>query len=405
MFERFHTAMEIISSSYVQETDAEELFQGAMRGLVGELDQYSGYTNAEVAAQGRNRLEGRFYGIGAQIGWDEKSRHPLVLSPLYDTPAYHAGLKAGDLILAIDGQPTKELSLSETVNLIKGPRGEPVELLVKSTKQQVPRDVTIVRDEIRLKTVLGDLYGPDGQWEYFLPEAPKIAYIELTTFNKNTTEELQTAIAGLLEQGMAGLVLDLRQNPGGLLDQAIQVCDLFIPGGETIVSTSGRASPLREYTSQETNTFPDFPLVVLVNQYSASASEIVAACLQDHQRAVIVGERTWGKGSVQTLFRQPGGDELRLTVATYVRPSGKNIHKFEDATEDDQWGVLPNPGYEVTLTNEELREIVDYRRDRSVLRPSESAVQEKRTPTEVDPQLKRAVEVLQEMISQNQKSD
>jgi carboxyl-terminal processing protease len=201
-----------------------------------------------------------------------------------------------------------------------------------------------------------------------LDKKDKIGYVRLTHFSRHSSIELEKAINQLLEEGMQGLVLDLRFDPGGLFSQATEIADMFVEGG-TIVSTKGRNTTERTWEAKKEGTFPNFPMAVIVNHYSASASEIVAACLQDHHRAVIVGERSWGKGSVQNVIELEGGaSALKLTTASYHRPSGKNIHRFPGASESDAWGVMPDPGYEVKFTPRETREYIDsYRRERDIL--------------------------------------
>jgi carboxyl-terminal processing protease len=195
----------------------------------------------------------------------------------------------------------------------------------------------------------------------------KIGYIRLTHFSRHSAEELRSAIEDLRKQGMKGLILDLRFNPGGLLSQATEISDMFIESGK-IVSTEGRNSRNRKWEATSKGTFKDFPMAILVNRYSASASEIVSACLQDHKRAVIIGERTWGKGSVQNVIELEEGDSaLKLTTASYHRPSGKNIHRFPGAKDTDVWGVTPDEGYRLRLTDDELEALGEYRRKRDIL--------------------------------------
>jgi carboxyl-terminal processing protease len=209
--------------------------------------------------------------------------------------------------------------------------------------------VTVTREIIHVDSVKGDAYAPNGDWDFLIDKDSKIAYVRIEQFHDNTAEELERVLQNLREQGMKGLVLDLRFNPGGLLTTAVKTCDLFISEG-VIVSTQARNAQPVVYEAHRPRTFEGFPVAVLINQRSASASEIVAACLQDHKRGVLVGERTWGKGSVQNIIDLGDGrGAMKLTTASYHRPSGKNIHRFEDAKESDVWGVSPTEGYEVSL--------------------------------------------------------
>jgi carboxyl-terminal processing protease len=243
--------------------------------------------------------------------------------------------------------------------------------------------------------VLGDHYKPDGSWDYMLDKENKIGYIRLTHFSRHSAIELEKAVNELLEQGMKGLILDMRFDPGGLFSQATEIADMFIDGG-VIVSTKGRNSPTRTWEAKKEGTFPNFPMAVIINHYSASASEIVAACLQDHHRAVIIGERSWGKGSVQNVIELEGGaSALKLTTASYHRPSGKNIHRFPGATEKDEWGVKPDPGYAIKFTPAETLEYSEtYRPERDVLSKSGPPKSDFK-----DRQLDKAVEVVRGKIT------
>ena len=213
---------------------------------------------------------------------------------------------------------------------------------------------------------MSDSRKPDDQWDFLIDKDKKIGYIRISNFIANTVEELKKALAELKADGMQGLVLDLRDDPGGLLSSAVEVSDLFIDEG-VIVSTKGRNTPKKTYEARKDGAYTNFPMVVLVNRFSASASEIVAACLQDHDRALVVGERSYGKGSVQNIFDLDDGNSvLKLTVASYYRPSGKNIHRFKNAKESDEWGVSPNPGMEVKLSGGAYHAWATARRDRDM---------------------------------------
>jgi carboxyl-terminal processing protease len=252
---------------------------------------------------------------------------------------------------------------------------------------------------VRVETVLGDHRNADHSWNYWLDAERKIAYIRLSGFGRHTTPDLKKALDSFGDERPKALILDLRNNPGGLLSSAIEIADLFVSTGR-IVSTSGRNVPEQVWDAKEPGTYGEFAMVVLVNRFSASASEIVSACLQDHDRAVIVGERTWGKGSVQNIIElESGKSALKLTTAGYKRPSGRNIHKFEGAQEDDDWGVRPNSGYEVKLADEALRTIFQARQQREIIhqrRPDDASAPP--TPVGEDPQLLRAVQHLREKL-------
>jgi carboxyl-terminal processing protease len=238
------------------------------------------------------------------------------------------------------------------------------------------RTVTIKREVIQVETVLGDRRDSRGHWDYMLDHDKRIGYIRIDAFSRDTFRDLRAAMKELDKQKLRGLIVDLRFNPGGLLASAIEVADLFLSEGE-IVSTSGRNSKKRSWSARKPDTFEGFPMAVLVNRYSASASEIVSASLQDHKRAIVIGERTWGKGSVQNVIDlEEGKSALKLTTASYKRPSGHNIHRFPDSKESDEWGVMPDPGYEIKLNDEELNRLVALRFERKILLPNASTPQD-----------------------------
>ena len=356
-----------VERNYIKEVDRRELVEAAIRGVLGKLDSYSTYISPEEVERFRMSVESEFGGIGIQITIQDGQLK--VLSPLVGTPAYRAGIIAGDRILEIDGQSTDGLTLDEAVRRLKGKEGTQVTLTVLHPGRKQKETFTLTRERIHVDTVLGDRRKSDDTWDYLLDPERRIGYIRITAFSTDTARELRRALEELKSAKMRALVLDLRFNSGGLLSAAIEVADMFISQGR-IVSTKGRNSPERVWNARKEGTYEGFPMAVLVNRYSASASEIVAACLQDHKRAVIVGERTWGKGSVQNVIDlEDGRSALKLTTATYWRPSGKNIHRFDDAKESDQWGVQPDEGLELKLTDSELLALMEDRRQRDIVLP------------------------------------
>jgi carboxyl-terminal processing protease len=370
----FVDTFEQIDRNYVTTVDRRQLVEAAMRGMITKLDPYSSYIDREELNDFNTVVEQEFGGIGIQVTIEPKSRHLMVMTPLPGTPAYKAGIRAGDRILEIDGKPTAEFpegrEMDTGVKLMRGKPGEVVKVTVLHEGAAKPETFEIVRAIIKTPTVLGDHYQSDGSWSFFLPGEDKIAYMRLTHFSRNSADEVEQTLVQLQKDGMKGLILDLRYNPGGLLQAATAIADLFIESG-TIVSTKGRNTEEQVIKARKGGTFSGFPMVVLVNRFSASASEIVSACLQDHKRALVVGERTWGKGSVQNVIELEGGKSaLKLTTASYHRPSGKNIHRFPNSKESDEWGVTPDPGYEVKWSVEEMEKYRDYRAERDVLRPS-----------------------------------
>jgi len=387
-------------------------------------DRYTSYTDRESVLRLQSQLRGRFPGVGIQIRRDAVRDGLLVATPIKDSPAHKAGIQAGDLIteirLEVDktGKPlqpdaqrvfsTKGMKTEEAVNLILGAPGTPVTLVVQREGHDKPLEFRINRNFVLVETVHGVQRDGNANWTFYLDERYKIAYINLTQFISvdldddgveefGTFTDLKKAITALKKQGLNGLILDLRDNPGGYLSSAVNICDFFV-GKEMIVTVRPRVGRVREYRGRSEGD-KSFPIVVLVNRNSASASEIVAACLQDHGRATIIGERTYGKGSVQDVvpFRPTGG-ELKYTIARYYPPSGRNIDKL--ATEQDpaikDWGVSPDEGFEVKLSGDELNNWYEYVQDLHIIPPPG------KTPPRVNPekdkQLHAALEHLRELI-------
>jgi len=361
--------MDQVERNYVKEVDRRELMEAAIEGVLGKLDPYSSYISPEKLGQFRSSVESEFGGIGIQI--TVQGTHLKIISPLVGTPAYRAGLMAGDTIVEIDGQSADGLSLDEAVRRLKGKAGTEVTITVVHAGSSQREKVTVKREIIHVETVLGDHRQEDDSWDFMFKPEEHLGYLRVSAFSRDTADEMRKALEGLRDGGLRGLILDLRFNPGGLLTSAIEVSDLFVAQGR-IVSTSGRNSPERKWDAHKNGTFEGFPMVVLVNRYSASASEIVSACLQDHKRAVVMGERTFGKGSVQNVIEMEGGrSALKLTTAGYRRPSGKNIDRHE-GDEKEEWGVTPDEGFELKLDDDEMLELIEYRRARDVLQPKNS---------------------------------
>jgi carboxyl-terminal processing protease len=257
--------------------------------------------------------------------------------------------------------------MDQAIKVLKGKPGESVKIGVLHQGGNKIEQMSITRAIIHVSTVLGDSYKSDDTWNFFLDPEKKIAYIRLTSFSRDTTKELRAAMDEISQQGLKGLILDLRFNPGGLLTAATEISDMFLEEGK-IVSTKGRNTPEKTWNAKKADTYSGFPMAILVNRYSASASEIVSAALQDHQRAAIVGERTWGKGSVQNVIElESGRSLLKLTTASYHRPSGKNIHRFPGAAESEEWGVMPDKDFDVKFSGDEMEKYLEHRRKKDVL--------------------------------------
>ena len=302
--------------------------------------------------------------------------------------------------MAIEGETTNEIRLDQAVKKLQGPVGRPVTISVVQAEGDEPRQIKLVRQLIKAPTVRGDHYLENGEWEFMLEGEPKIGLIRLSHFSRFTAEEMQQAVAGLVERGLEGLVIDLRFNPGGLLEAAIKMSDMFLEEGN-IVSVRGRNVPERSWNAKKGDTFPQFPIAILVNNFSASASEVFSACLQDNKRAVVIGERTWGKGSVQNVIQMEEGDSaLKLTTASYHRPSGVNIHRFPEMQKSDSWGVTPDEGYEIAYTREDWNNWrIDRDRRDTIRRSSTDTAEADDAEPFVDRHLEKALTYIKEQLN------
>ena len=310
---RFSKAYDLIRNGYVRTVENEELMNGAIKGMLEGLDPHSTFLSKDDFKEMQEATSGEFFGVGIEISTENNQL--IVVSPIEDTPADKAGVKAGDLMLAADGQPTQDMGTQEAVSKIRGPKGTEVELLIRHKEAKAPTTVKIVRDAIPLISVKSRFLDDDGY-----------LWVRLTRFNDRTTVELMDALRERAQQAdVKGIVLDLRNNPGGLFKQSVTVSDVFLKKG-TIVSMRGRGGRILEtHDARSATSDITCPLVVLVNQGSASASEIVAGALQDHNRAVIIGERTFGKGSVQKIEPLGDGTAIKMTIARYYTPNGRSI--------------------------------------------------------------------------------
>jgi carboxyl-terminal processing protease len=308
---QFTRALELIRANYVEEPDTKELIQGAIRGMVSSLDPHSSYMTERAFKEINMDIKGEFQGVGIQISI--KNQQLMVIAPIEDTPADRAGIAAGDKILKINDEWTKDLSIEEAVDKMRGPKGTTVRLLLFRDGWDKPKEFKIVRDVIKVQSVKSRML-ENG-----------IGYVKIIQFQGQTASELDKALRKLEEKGMKELVLDMRNNPGGLLDSSVDVSSIFLPKDKLVVYIQGRRKDDRKDFLAEGSDPRQYPVVVLVNSGSASASEIVAGALQDQKRAVIIGTQTFGKGSVQTVFPLEGGTGIRLTTAKYYTPSGRSI--------------------------------------------------------------------------------
>ncbi|QDK39424.1 S41 family peptidase [Bdellovibrio sp. NC01] len=312
--QNFSKVLNLIQQYYVEETDTKKLIYGAIKGMLRELDPHTNFMPPDIFKDFESETSGEFGGLGIEISIQNGVL--TIISPIEDAPAWEAGIKAGDKVVGIDGTSTKGMSLVEASQLMRGKKGSKIVLRVVREGEDKTRDITITRGSVKIKSVKYTDMG-DG-----------FAYIKITSFIENTAKDLEKALETHAKNNkgkIAGVLIDMRRNPGGLLDQAIKVSDMFLKEG-TIVSTIGRNKAEKEVAvASHKGKYTDVPLVLLVNEYTASASEIVSGALQDNKRALVTGQRTFGKGSVQSVIKLGDGSGLKLTVARYYTPSGISI--------------------------------------------------------------------------------
>jgi len=319
----FTSALSAIDANYVGNVESDRLVYGAITGMLQTLDPHSNFMDPRTYAQMRERQEGRYYGLGITIAVVDGEI--TVVSLFEGSPAYQKGLRRGDIIAKIEGQDTKGWTSDDAVKKLRGPKGTPVNIAVKRSGYNDLISLAVVRDEIHIPTV------PAA----FMLD-PQTGYVRISEFGENTGAELQSALKTLQKQGMKRLVFDLRNNPGGALDQAIKVANTFLPRGDMIVYTRGRVpNSDQDYRATESSDFLTIPMVTLTNRSSASASEIVSGALQDHDRSLIVGETTFGKALVQSVYRVSEGAGVAVTTAHYYTPSGRLIQRPWDDSFDE----------------------------------------------------------------------
>ena len=374
----FSEVMEKVRRDYVDGTNLtyQDLVYGALKGMINELDPHSEFLDPEKYKDLQSDTEGHFGGLGIVIAM--KDNFVTVVAPMEDTPGFKAGILSGDRIIKINGKSTENMTLQDAVKILRGDPNTDVSMTMMRPSSGQVKDYKLTRAVITVDMVK-DI---NGKKEFPLGEN-KIGYVRLTQFGEKTSDDLEAALKKLKSQGMQALIIDLRWNPGGLLDQAVEVCEKFLPRGQLIVSTEGRnaGQDSKHRASGHGDELNGMPIVVLVNLGSASASEIVSGCLQDLHRAIILGEKTFGKGSVQSIIPLDDGSALRLTTAKYYTPSHKVIHEV---------GITPN--IVVPTTDDEDRDI------RLQLTPggveSLDEKERERIKSAHDPQLERAQDLL-----------
>jgi len=393
----------LINALYVDEADLEAMQRGAIEGMLEELnDPYTTFVPRRDTEDFSKDLTGEYVGIGAEVqvrdGW------LTISSPLDGSPAWKAGVMADDRVVAIDGESTEGQTIDESIDRLTGEPNTTVTITVERGAETL--EIDIVRDHIKVQAVKGFMReGGDGEWMHLIDPSTGISYIRLTQFTPGCAQEVKDAIEHTRQElggDLNGLILDLRFNPGGLLDEAVEIADLFIEEG-TIVSTKGRMFDEAIDRATSEGTITDLPLLVMVNGQSASASEVLSGALSDQGRAVILGTRSFGKGSVQTVRPlESGAGVLKITEQYYYLPSGRLLHRRDDST---VWGVDPTAGYFVPVTMDETLEMLRARREQEIIEHNEESEQIDLRDTQAvldelsDPQLTAAVRVMQHRIS------
>lgn len=419
---RFGEVMAAIERSYLDPVDPDGLFEAAMDGVFSRLDEHSAFVDGDEQRDLESMLDQEFGGVGLELAVDPGDGRLTVVAPVVGSPAWRAGLAAGERIDAIDGVSTLGVPLRESVGRLRGRPGTTVVVRVApsggrdaaspathaaNTVTAAHRDVTLEREPVRVECVLGDRRRRDGSWDWRIEGHPAIALIRITSFGEHTAEDLRNAVEAIERGGRpAGVVLDLRGNPGGLLSAAVEVCDLFLDDG-LIVSTRGRGAAagvsgtLEPRRATPGAVLAGVPMAVLVDGLTASAGEIVAACLQDHGRGTIVGSRSFGKGTVQSIMPLADGDGLvKLTTSEYVRPSNANIHRRASDGDEDEWGVCPDKGHEISPTGKSIEALRRWRAIRDAVPPTaadEASLplpSASGLPAAVDPVLARAIDAI-----------
>ncbi|OGL38363.1 MAG: hypothetical protein A2149_06170 [Candidatus Schekmanbacteria bacterium RBG_16_38_11] len=407
----FTQALTLIKGQYVDADkvkDDKDLIYGAIKGMVDTLDPHSSFMTPDMFKEMQIETQGKFGGVGIQIATVKNQL--TVISPIDDTPAFKAGIKALDKILKINGEPTQHMSLSEAVKKMRGPKGTKVTITIMRDSFKEPKDFVLERDIIKIKSVKTKVFDDIG-------------YLRITQFQEDTSDELDKALKEFLNLKVKALVLDLRNNPGGLLNMASEVCDRFLGDGKLLVYTVDRLGKKDlEFISKKKPLFPNYPMVTLVNSGSASASEIVAGALQDWGRGVIMGIKTFGKGSVQTVIPLSDGSALRLTTARYYTPKGRLIQEtgivpdieveeaeyYKDEKKDKRF-IIREKDLEKHLKNTEIKDRteIDKTKEKDEVGKDEELEKEEENmpiipPSEIDPkidyQLKRAIELLKGVI-------
>jgi carboxyl-terminal processing protease len=400
----------LVHQMHVEEVADDSLVDGAIRGVMLKLDPYSGYISPDELGPFRRRAAGKYIGIGVSLGM--RDGQLTVIAPIEQSPAVEAGIEAGDVILAVNGLATDGMGVADADRLLGGDPGSTVELTLRRARGGETKTVRVTRAPVSMYSVKGYRRDRHGKWDYLIDPVNAIGYIRVSNFHENTIAELDQALEEVRRRGVAGLILDLRSNPGGALAAAVAMVDRFVTSG-VIVATVTRHQAVDTYKARREGTLPQWTLAVLINEGSASSSEIVAGSLQDHDRAAIVGTRSFGKGVVQNviyLSERPAA--ISLTVAHYRLPGGRIIHKTPANAETAQWGVLPD--LVVEIDRDELQAIHQQRRRADKFPPAPASTQAARTETDdasfrpailLDTQLRAALEEVQQEITETREDN
>ncbi|WP_420264383.1 S41 family peptidase [Candidatus Magnetominusculus dajiuhuensis] len=375
----FTEVISIIKSNYVEEVKSKDLIYGALKGMLNSLDPHSSFMTPDLFKEMKVDTKGEFGGVGIQIG--KKSAMITVISPIEDTPAYQAGIKAGDTIVKINGESTEKMTLYDAVSKMRGAKGSKVTVTIMREDWKEPRDFTLVRDTIKVKSVKYKVINDD------------VGYVKVNQFQEKTVSDLEKALAALKEKKVTSLLLDLRNDPGGLLQGAVGVAEQFLPPDKLVVYIKDRTGEKKEFFTEGDGKYEKLPMVVMVNEGSASASEIVAGALKDWNRAIVLGTTTFGKGSVQSVLPLSDGSGLRLTTARYYTPKGTSIQNTgitpdivvkQKADKSKERPVMREKDLKGHLENEQAEE-----KD-----PEEAEAAPLEVDEKDDVQLQRAVDIL-----------
>ncbi len=378
---RFSQVLDMVERYYVRDVTRKELVEGAVRGMLQELDPHSSYMDKEEFEEMQVSTSGEFSGIGIEISM--RNGQLVVVSPIEDTPAYAAGLKSGDIIIEIDDEPTEGISLLDAVRMIRGEKGTSVQLTVLHKDTKTPDTVTIIRDTIPIISVKSEILEPG------------YGYLRVTRFNEHTTDELRDALDTISKKGpIKGLVMDLRNNPGGLLDQAVSVADTFLDDGKIVYIQGKQESSRKDYLAKKSSNDVSAPMVVLINAGSASASEIVAGAMQDRKRAMLIGEPTFGKGSVQTIIPLSDGGGMKLTTALYYTPSGRSIQA--EGIQPDLHIPLASTKDAFTVRERDLSKHIENHKDAKKKKDKDDADERVKNMLEKDNQLRIGLKLVKE---------